>query len=201
MNDRASSIHVGEGVWVWVFEHAHFAGKSLLCKINDDDLVRPDQPIRTPQETTPTPVPGNSLRGGLGDMSRLGPLGVNPNFNDLVSSMIIVPKATSPPRFGVALIRSDPFRGGDLQVFYPLPERLTDLEARYPNLHWMDMNDKAKIVWLYGSVEVTLYEHANFDGNRRTLPGAGAQGEFMRFYLDRYQFDGIVSSLKVRQRK
>ena len=98
--------------------------------------------------------------------------------------------------FGVTLYEgSDTFR--DMRVFYPLPERLLDYEARYPNLHWMDMNDKARRVWLYGDVEVTLYEHANFKGKWIRLPGVGSTKQG-KFELNPYQFDGIASSLVIR---
>ena len=86
-----------------------------------------------------------------------------------------------------------------MKVFYPLPESRIDYVTRYPNLDWNSMNDAAYGVILKGDVVVTLYEHANFKGKWIRLPGVGERGT--SFFLDRYQFDGIVSSLEVRQRK
>jgi hypothetical protein len=168
MNDRASSVQVGEGVNVVIYEHARFGGRSYRHDISVRTLVRPTRP------------------GSRGFNVRT----LMSNFNDIVSSLIIVPKQTV--LSGVTLRPQG--LGGSL-VFYPLPERLNDLEARYPNLHWMDMNDKAKIVELHGSVKVTLYEHDNFLGESLMLPGVGDQNE--RFYLDQYYFGGLVSSLVV----
>jgi hypothetical protein len=176
MNDRASSIHVGEGVAeVFIYEHARFGGRSW-------------------ELDTSVPILGR--------------------FNDIVSSMTIYPtgnllqkwwqerRTDATPLFfrkgrGVELVKSGRIGSSGEVVFYPLAERLNDLEAVYPNLHWMDMNDKAIIVRLLGDVEVTLYEHANFGGKPLPLPGAGSTQK--DFNLRDFHFDGIVSSLKVRQ--
>jgi hypothetical protein len=164
MNDRTSSIHVGGGVYVVIYQHAHFAGQHARHVVDKRNLVeRPSYQY---------------------------------NLNDLVSSLIIVPRHK--PLSGVTLYEgTDTFR--DMRVFYPLPERLLDYEARYPNLDWMSMNDKATWLWLEGDVVVTLYKHDNFKGKKITLPGVGStkQGEFK---LNPYQFSGIVSSLVVRKR-
>ena len=164
MNDRASSILVGKEVYVEIYEHAHFAGHHARYVDN----------VRT------LPSPGWQFNFD--------------ELNDLVSSLIVVPRHQS--LSGVYLLEGfDTFR--KREVFYPLPERLLDYSARYPRLDWMSMNDVATKVWLEGDVVVDLYEHANFKGKWIRLPGAGPTKQD-RFDLKPYQFDGIVSSLEVR---
>jgi hypothetical protein len=165
MNDRASSVQVGEGVNVIIFQHAHFAGERNRHDVSVRNLVSPEHRVGRPV-----------------------------NFNDLVSSMIIVPRHK--PLSGVTLGEGvETFR--KMSVFYPLPERLIDYVARYPNLDWMSMNDKAIEVGLEGEVVVTLYEHANFEGRWIRLPTVGTKKQGY-FDLNPYQFSGIVSSLEVR---
>jgi len=126
--------------------------------------------------------------------------------NDQVSSLIIRPKAAgedwraalrSGGGFGVKLREKDV--GKQESGFYPLPERLDELEARYPVLG--KMNDKANIVWLRGDIEVILFEHANFAGKPLKLPGAGyTPASDQVFNLLKYQFGRRASSLVVRAR-
>jgi len=168
MNDRTSSIQMGQEVNVIIFEHAHFAGKSVRHDVSVLDLVSPG--IR---------------------------VGSQSNFNDIVSSMIIVPRQTplSGARLGTGLASFT-----NMEVFYPLPERLLDYEARYPNLDWMNMNDKAINLLIQGDVEVTLYKDANFEGDRIILPTVGTPG-VASFDLSRYQFSENISSLTVKALK
>jgi hypothetical protein len=159
MNDRASSIQMGEGVYVVIYQHARFAGRNIW----------------------------HDSSGGLPQ-----------RFNDIVSSMIIVPRKKSLSGVTLAEAKNKTIR--NMTVFYPLPDRLNELEARYPNLHWMSMNDEAARLWLHGDVEVTLYEHSNFKGKSITLPTVGTWQEGW-IYLKRYQFSEIVSSLTVKTLK
>ncbi len=177
MNDRASSVHVGEDVSVVLYEHANFGGLSHRHDINRRDLG----------------ASGAGLKIGLQGRDAEKKDEVWPDFNDLVSSLIIVPKTMRVS--GVELRRSLMGGMGSTEnAFYPLPERLNESEARYPLLGWM--NDKANYLNLYGDVEVTLYEHANFDGKPLKLPGVGDEKE--HFILGKYQFDKRASSLVAR---
>jgi len=162
MNDRASSLHVGEGVMVLLFAHTYYGGGNVLFTKSAADLK---------------------------------------TASDKFSSLIIRPKAAgedwrqaivSGGGFGVELREGEHGKVWN----YPLPERLDEPEARYPNLG--DMNDKATRVWLKGDVEVVLYEHTNFAGKSIKLPGVGSN--LYIFDLSKYQFGKRASSLVVRSR-
>jgi hypothetical protein len=150
MNDRASSVHVGEDVYVILFKHPQFVGDALQLG---------------------------------GSRNRID------DFNDQISSMIINRKGM----YASFVILENSNLDG---VFYLLPERLNESEARYPNLG--KMNDKAYRLRMTPNVEVTLYEHANFAGKALTLSAPGQTPS--TFWLQDYQFKGRASSLVIRDR-
>jgi hypothetical protein len=158
MNDRASSVHVGEDVYVRLFKNPQFVGDALQLE-------------------------SSTARNRIDD------------FNDKISSMVIVPEEMYAP--GVVLRKSN--LG---EAFYPLPERLSESEARYSNLG--QMNDEALSLRIrsdsYFQTEVTLYEHANFAGKALTLQDPAPGQSSTWFILADYQFDGRASSLVVRAR-
>lgn len=169
MNDRASSVLIGSGVFVQMYQDAHYSGRRKLY--SDNKRVFGDPPEGWP------------LRFDFGGM------------NDVVSSLIVVPRHT--PLSGVYLVEgSDSFR--KMVVFYPLPEHKFDYIASFPKLDRMSMNDVATKVLLAGDVSVDLYEHANFRGKWIRLPSNAHSTKQIEFELKPYQFDGITSSLKVR---
>lgn len=173
MNDRASSVVVGSGVVVMMYRDAHYSGKSRLYSGNKRVFEK------GPEVSWP-------MRFDFGGM------------NDLVSSLIVVPRNT--PLSGVYLLEGpDSFR--KIAIFYPLPERKVDYMARYPKLDRMNMNDAAAKVVLVGDVSVDLYEHANFQGKRITLPSSAHSAKQKEFDLKPYHFEGIASSLVVRAKR
>jgi hypothetical protein len=152
MNDRASSVHVGEGVYVILFKHPQFVGDALQLEHSRNRIE---------------------------------------DFNDQISSMIIDRKGMYASF--VILENSNLDR-----VFYLLPERLNESEARYPNLG--EMNDKAYRLRMTPNVEVTLYEHDNFAGKALTLSYPNPGQTPSTYLLTDYQFEGRASSLVVRAR-
>ena len=122
--------------------------------------------------------------------------------NDCFSSLIIVPKGQH--ILGVSLnkyspntlLGSGPFGGphADAQ-FFPIPQYKKDTQANYPVINEV-MNDEGTFVAIFGDLETTLYEHANFQGQSLTLPGADKS--IKEFYLNQYGFDGRISSVIVK---
>jgi hypothetical protein len=81
-------------------------------------------------------------------------------------------------------------------TFYPLPQDLSRRERRFSALRPFNDN-QAKLVWLYGSSEVELYEHPDFREPRLDLPGQSGKSFFK---LAEYGMGEKVSSLIVRAR-
>lgn len=122
-------------------------------------------------------------------------------MNDRVSSLI-VRRSSSKKNVGGSLVWVGDgviLQGsGGQKMFYPLPERLDEREARFPSLG--PMNDKAVRIGLFWDLDAILYEHANFSGKPLKLPGAGDTQNKDWFDLPSYQFGGRASSLVVRAR-
>ncbi len=181
MNDAISSVQVGSKVAVMMFKDANF------------------EDVEGNRSTWPTP-PNPGLGLYLLDHSEK----VASDFvGDAVTSLIVFPKAQLRP-IGVMLSDRGSTDHGD--KFFPLPESLSQTEARYGILP--NMNDDANRVTLYpndpnayafGKVSVTLYEHADFRGRSITLPGADGSvpGDGV-FELGPYQFSDAASSVVVR---
>jgi hypothetical protein len=170
MNDKASSVLVGEEVLALLYEHPRYGGGHMLCNNSPptDDCFS-----HTP---------------GLKD--KVSSLIVRPwhkSYNWKFKSW-----ADPGGGFGVEL------HGDSAVAAYPLPEPLDQREARYPSLG--SMNDRAHWILLRGDVEVTLYEHANFAGKSIKLPGAAGGQDKQSYDLKHYQFDERASSLVVRAR-
>ncbi len=125
------------------------------------------------------------------------------DLNDSISSLIVFPNEWRGGPIGVML--SDKHMFSHYWRFYPLPESLSQTEARFT--HLPDMDDDANAVqfypWLkttqYSNLQLTLYESPDFQGRWITLPGA--DGSFPPggyFSFNDYQFDDTASSLIVR---
>lgn len=130
-------------------------------------------------------------------------------WNDEISSLIIFPKAQAAPK-GVILSDTSfhTVTGYDpVHQFFPLPEYLKDKNAPYPSLGDYT-NDKAEYVLIQGDdVNVTLHRHANFQGDKLTLPngpcGSQAVGNLNGYHTFRLSgcalnLEEEVSSLEVR---
>jgi hypothetical protein len=183
MNDVISSIQVGSKVAVMVFRDANFEnisghmGAPGPGKEFAFQLAEKESPIFESEKTL--------------------------YLNDDITSLIVIPKEIMQP---IGVMLGD--RGStDWGIkFFPLPEFLSQTEAKYSTLP--NMNDDANVVTLYpnnpnfaafGKVQVTLYEHADFKGRNITLPGAdGSMPPDASFGLGSYQFDDSASSLVVR---
>ena len=196
---------------VIVYEHANFVGEYIRFKLEPGmrqrlipDLKEMNDRISSIQVGSKVGVmvfDDADFRGGqniLYDSQK-----VLHSMNDVISSLIVFPKEWT-SALGVMLIdmrwKSDSFH------FFPLPEALSQTEARYATLG--GMNDDANRVTLfphdpkssaYGKVQMTLYEHPDFKGRWITLPGAdGSMPDYGSFDLGPYQFGDIASSLIVR---
>jgi len=120
------------------------------------------------------------------------------SFNDSISSLIVYPKECKHP-LGVFL--SDHRMLSKRFQFFPVSEELNQTETKYSKLP--NMNDDANRIQLSNSacgvLQVTLYEHNNFQGRWITLPGSdGSIPAYGEFTLNTFKFDDIASSMIVR---
>ncbi len=118
--------------------------------------------------------------------------------NDCFTSLIIVPKGQH--ILGASLNKYGPntLLGGGLHAdmqFFPIPQYKKDTKVDYAFVNEV-MNDEATFVEIFGDVEVTLYEHAQYQGGSLTLPGADKS--IKQFHLSQYGFDNRTSSVVVK---
>jgi hypothetical protein len=170
-NDVVSSILVGKNVKVLVFKHTNFKGHHYH--------------FSTVDRLSKTLVHSAGVS--------------KESVNDWISSIIIYPRSKKHPT-GVYLHAGssnkdrvfDTYRG----QFFPLPELKTEDEVGFPDLTDY-MNDKSDQLQLLGGVIVTVYEHNDFKGDRRTFPGAGPNPKTY-YKLKTYQFSNKISSLRIQ---
>jgi hypothetical protein len=130
------------------------------------------------------------------DLKRIGTVG-NTDLDDKISSLIVFPKRPWGQKLpdGVLLKAYHPrwyLKGR--RAFFPLPERATEHEARYPYVGDR-LNDLSQAATADGPVDVLLFELPFFGGNLLKLSPKHSPYE-----LSRYRFDRRVSSLIVRSR-
>jgi len=179
LDDQVSSIGVGTAVVAIGFPEAGFRGYWYPFDENSRDL----------KDVT-------RRHKGLYTKSS------GKQWNDWISSIIIARRLGSPGDShhdagltGAAFFQFAPWRGdAGATAFYPLPEDPSKTVFSVPDLGDY-MNERASVVSFKGSVEVELYEDANYQGKRLDLPGDSG-GD--RFELDCCNMERKVSSLIVR---
>jgi len=181
-NDKASSIRVGAKVTVRFFQHADYQGA--------DRTATADVPNLADWKYTSNPA----LFFKQDD------------FNDKVSSLIVIRKDHPESGGGLDVGSRINLDGQAEEGFFPLPERASENEARYPTVP-SATNDEADCVGLVHGVEADLFEHAGFKGKRIPLPGVkkasgganpGCHAAGFTFDLSDYGMDEKVSSIIVR---
>jgi hypothetical protein len=163
MNDKLSSVKVGKNVRVYLFEHKNYAGISV-------ELIESKQSLSNVQSSF-------KLRD---------------NFNDKVSSLIVVPKAKEIRLVGVWL------NFGQIKPsFYPASE--TGGGVNYPHLVY---NDAAETLSLHPvslpecQTKATIYEHADFKGKSETFTQGRGLTDYGFFNIGK-DLKGKASSLKI----
>ncbi len=195
LNDKASSVLFGSGIDRLIpFEHSQFEG--------DIGEITKSEPNLGAVERIGDGVPGG-LPAKAGD------------WNDIISSLIVIPKGSPDGGDGVELVEAVfAVLPGDREMkFLPLPERRAESEARYASFG-EHFNDEADWFDLKGNVQITLFEDSGFGGRSITIPGMYADpstgGKSWGWYyysvgtdatdLADFQFDEIASSAIVRVR-
>lgn len=116
--------------------------------------------------------------------------------DDSISSLIIYPKNKTLPD-GVHLKADWHGFGEREQGYFPLPEEKHIKEAHISVLDDY-LDEETERVYLYGGIEVSLYQGANFKGKELTLPDWAHLGKTY-FDLDDYGFAHKTSSLIIRE--
>lgn len=144
-NDDLSSVKVAPGMWVLLFEHIDFKGRSLLLT----------------QDASQDFMSGKE-------------------FNNVTSSLIVGSKDTPLP----VVTLYDGNRTGVLKKLMP---------GQYPVL---DVgNDLLSSIEVPRGLQVTLYDHAGYEGRSMTITQS-VTSEFMKHH----GFDNVTSSLVIEQR-
>ena len=200
---------------VIVYEHVNFVGEYMRFKIEPGmrhklvpNLGGMDNRISSIQVGSKVAVIGfkykNFIEGAMDTVFWNSNKNLHESgLGDTFSSLIVYPKECGNLPVGAYLIDHRAF--SHRRQFFPLPELLNEIEARYATLP--NMNDDANEVSFYpfffktpvcGNIQVTLYEHANFKGKSITLPGGDGFIPDEGFPLNNYKFGDIASSMIVR---
>lgn len=181
-NDKVSSIRLGSQVWIKIYQHANFEGAGGW-------IIKQDIPTLSKYTYT----------------SNATLFFKQSDWNDKVSSLIVVPKGKPQAGAGLHIGSRINMDGQVEEGFFPLPEDASKNEAKYPTIG-SDINDEADCVGLVGDVTADLFENANFKGKNVRLPGMipvstkpsdGCYVPGKGFDLGRYQISEMVSSLIV----
>jgi hypothetical protein len=181
IDNKTSSIEVGKGVALYVFQHPHFQGASRG--------VQSTQRLHEPYEMTKCFLyPSGEL------------------WNDQISSLILTPVGQSCHLIpgigphgeveGVYLSSHQGASGKCHEAYYPLREDPSAREARYPDLGPY-LNKKADTAYLCGSLEVELYPNPHFKGTPVVVRGGETSSEAW-FQLADLGFGNTVSSMIIR---
>lgn len=144
-NDDLSSVKIAPGMWVLLFEHGGFKGRSLLLT----------------QDASQDFMSGKE-------------------FNNVTSSLIVGSKDTPLP----IVTLYDGNRTGVLKKLMP---------GQYPILE--ASNDFLSSLDIPRGLQVTLYDHAGYEGRSMTITQS-VNSEFMKHH----GFDNVTSSLVIEQR-
>jgi hypothetical protein len=194
---------------VWVFEGPFFSGRSDVLLKNWSSLAMAS-----------LPSPGASHYPWARGKPSGWVLGASQgHWNDRIRSFIVFNEI--PPR-GVHMRQGNPLSKVGIQAggavspysherFFPMPELESELRQHYGSLSGFD--DKASFVRVPSNVEVVLFDQPALRGKQLKIPGlnlthdqipasafanSGLVDHQWWYPLDRYQFDGRVSSLTVR---
>ena len=181
IDNKISSIQVGDGVVLFVFQHPHFQGA------NHRFWSQPT--LHEPKEML-------SCMSVFADES----------WDDQISSLILTPAGQScnwVPDIGpigevegVYLSSYEASTGKCHQAYYPLPEDPSARENRYPDLGPY-MNKKVDTAYLCASLEVELYPEPHFKGAPVVIRGGETSSEAW-FYLADLGVRDAVSSMIIR---
>lgn len=172
LNDKVSSMLVGENVKVRVSKHVDFKGHHTTITDSSKQLSK-----------------DSWFKGGNWASRE--------DINDKISSMIIFPQNRNFGPAGVLIRNKTSDIYEDRWQLCPLPELKTEDIAKFPDLTDY-MNDKTDFITLYGNVVVTVYEHNNFKGASLKFPGEGPSQDKSYYKLETYQFKDKISSLIVQ---
>jgi len=167
MNDRISSIHVGSGVGVAVFQHADFQGPWWNYQSTQTGLP----PQWNDQISSLIVYPKAMVQ----------PLGVY--LEGMTSGAGVIHAM-------VAGFFPAPERMAEPTARYPFIGKMMNDAVEMASIYPNDSRSPVR-----GKIEVRLCEHTNFAGRCITIPGPGS--DYTIFKLGDYQFSHITSSVEV----